>query len=146
MTVASSSDAPSRNDTTAVTASPKSACGQLMTALSATSGISSMAASISGRIDVEPAGDDEILVAADQKDVAARIAKAEIAGGEEAVVVQIGAGLFGVAPIALEHIGALDLDHAARAVRQIGAVGGSVTRMEMPGSGNPTEPGTRSPS
>src|SRR6185437_16198389 len=66
------------------------------------------------RIDVEAARNHEILAAADDVDIALAVDLAEIAGDEEAVVAEFRLGLLRHAPIALEHIRALDLDHADR--------------------------------
>jgi len=49
--------------------------------------------------------------------VVARIDHAEIAGDEEAVWTELGLGLLRHAPIALEHVRALHLDHADLALR-----------------------------
>src|SRR5690606_31913512 len=64
------------------------------------------------RIDVVAAGDDEVLAAADDVDIAALVDLAEVTGDEEAVVAELGLGLLRIAPVALEDVGALDLDHA----------------------------------
>ena len=54
-------------------------------------------------------------------DVAARVDVAEVARDEEAVLAELGLGLLGHPPIALEHVGAADLDHPDFALRQYGA-------------------------
>ena len=87
-----SSSAPRRSfarspasSTTATTASPKSWCGMPITADSAM--LSNAFDRILDllRIDVEPAGDDELRTSAEHDDVPARVARAEIAGDEEPV-------------------------------------------------------------
>ena len=70
------------------------------------------------RIDVEAAGDDQVLGAPDDRDVAARVDPSEIAGDEETVGAELGRGLVGHPPIALEDVRAADLDHAELAVGQ----------------------------
>src|SRR6516225_4200506 len=70
-------------------------------------------------IDVVAAADDEILAAAQDMDIAALIDLAEIAGDEEAVGTELGRGLLGIAPIALEDVRPLDLDHPGLAAGQL---------------------------
>ena len=72
-------------------------------------------------IDVEAAADDQVLAAAQDMDIAARVDHAEIAGDEEAIGAELGLRLLRIAPIALEDVGALDLDHAGLAQRKLGA-------------------------
>ena len=67
-------------------------------------------------VHVEAAGDDEIFGAADDVDVTLRVDSAEIAGDEETVGAEFGGGFFRHPPIALEHVGAFDLDHADAAL------------------------------
>jgi len=63
-------------------------------------------------IDVEAAGDDQILAAAQDVDVTPVVDLAEIAGDEKTVGMKLGRRLFRHAPVALEHIGAAHLDIA----------------------------------
>ena len=72
-------------------------------------------------VDVEAAADDEVLAAAQDMDIAARVDHAEIAGDEEAIGAELGPGLLRIAPIALKDIGTLDLDHPGLAQRNLGA-------------------------
>ena len=71
--------------TTAVTPSPKSGCGSADHRALDDAGERVDLALDLLRIDVEAAGDDEVLGAPDDVDVAARVDLAEIAGDEEAV-------------------------------------------------------------
>ena len=76
------------------------------------------------RIDIEAAGDDEVLAAADDRYIAIGIDAAEIAGDEEAVGPEFGFRLLRHPPIALEHIGSTHFDHADLSRRQrLAAVG-----------------------
>ncbi|ESX22226.1 hypothetical protein X766_01885 [Mesorhizobium sp. LSJC255A00] len=63
-------------------------------------------------IDVVAAGDNEILAAADDVDVAVRVDDAEVAGDEEAVLAKLRLGFFRRAPIAGKDIRTFDLDNA----------------------------------
>src|SRR5262249_13826947 len=69
-------------------------------------------------IDVEPAGDDQVLGAADDREVAVGIEAADIAGAEEAVGAELAAGLLRVAPVAAEDVGPAHLDVADRSSGQ----------------------------
>ena len=71
--------------TTAVTPSPKSGCGTPITARLDHAGDGVDLALDLLRIDVVAAGDDQVLAAADDVDVAALVDLAEVAGDEEAV-------------------------------------------------------------
>src|SRR3954463_13388377 len=71
------------------------------------------------RIDVETAGDDEILAAAEDVDVALVVDLAEVAGDEKTVVAKFRLGLLRHAPVSPEHVRALDLDHADRIRRKL---------------------------
>src|SRR6201999_467131 len=64
------------------------------------------------RVDVEAAGDHEILAAAENMHVILGVDLAEVARDEEAVVADLGFGLFRNPPVALEDVRSLDLDHA----------------------------------
>src|SRR5690606_4801634 len=64
------------------------------------------------RIDIVAAGDDEVLATPDDGDIAPGVDLADIAGDQVAVGPEFRPGLFRHAPVALEHIGAADLDHA----------------------------------
>ena len=68
-------------------------------------------------IDVEAAGDDQVLRAADDADVAVREDLAHVAGAEPAVGRELLACLLGHPPIAAEDVRPLDLD-AADALRR----------------------------
>ena len=70
------------------------------------------------RIDVEAAGDDEILGAPDNVNIALRVDLADIAGDEKPVRAKLGLGLLRHTPIAAEHVRTLDLDDADVSVRQ----------------------------
>ena len=70
------------------------------------------------RIDIEAAGDDQVLGAPDDVHITALIDLADIAGDEEAVGAEFGLGLFRHAPIAGKHIRPLHLDAAGLALRQ----------------------------
>src|SRR5690606_1633093 len=76
------------------------------------------------RIDVEAAGDDQVLAAADDVDVAVGVDHAQVAGDEVAVGAELGGGLLGLAPVAGEDVGAPALDHADLARRRLAAGGG----------------------
>ena len=69
------------------------------------------------RVDIEPPGDDEILAATHDMHIAALVDLAEIAGDEEAVGPELRRRLLGHAPVPLENVRALDLDHADLALR-----------------------------
>src|SRR5262249_30226120 len=71
------------------------------------------------RIDVEAAGDHEVLAAAEDMDVALVVDLAEVAGDEEAIGPEFRLGLLRHAPVALEYVRALDLDHADLVARQL---------------------------
>src|SRR6185437_9808135 len=71
------------------------------------------------RIDVEAAGNHQGLAAAEDMDIAIAVDLAEIARDEEAVVAEFGPGLFRHPPIALEHVGSLDLDHSDAVARDL---------------------------
>src|SRR5215470_7648755 len=58
-------------------------------------------------VDVEAAGDHEILAAADDMDVALAVDLAEVAGDEESVAAEFGFCFFRHAPVTPEHVGAL---------------------------------------
>src|SRR6266851_4094972 len=64
------------------------------------------------RVDVEAAGDHEILAAAENMHIAFAVDLAEIAGDEETVVAEFGFCLLGHPPVALEDVRALHFDHA----------------------------------
>ena len=68
-------------------------------------------------IDVVAAGDDEVLGAADDGDVAVGALRGEVAGDEEAVRAEFLRSLFRHVPVALEDVAALDLDDAHLAGR-----------------------------
>src|SRR3954469_6975405 len=69
------------------------------------------------RIDVEAAGDDHVLLAVDQEEIAVAIDIADVAG-EEAAVDEGLRGSFGLIPIAPDDVRALDADLADLARRQ----------------------------
>src|SRR5262249_13017774 len=69
-------------------------------------------------VDVEAAGDDEVLGAADDREIAVGVEPADVAGPEEAVRPELAARLLRVAPAAPEDVGAVDLEVADRARRQ----------------------------
>ncbi len=73
-------------------------------------------------IDIEAAGNHQILAPPHDRDIAIRVDDAEITGDEEAVGAEFGFGLFRHAPIAFEDIGAAHFDHADLSLRQ-GAAG-----------------------
>lgn len=64
------------------------------------------------RVDVVAAADDQVLAAADDGDVAAAVDLADVAGFEEAVGGEFFRRLLGHAPVAGEHVRAIDLDAA----------------------------------
>ena len=64
------------------------------------------------RVDVEAAGDDEILATADDVQIAARVELAEVAGDEEAIGTEFGRGFVRHVPVAGEHVRPFHLDHA----------------------------------
>src|SRR5206468_12558622 len=64
------------------------------------------------RVDVESAGDDKVLAAADDVQIASWIQLAEITGDEEAIGTEFGRGFFRHVPVAGEHVRPLYLDHA----------------------------------
>src|SRR5690606_36382375 len=70
------------------------------------------------RIDVEAAGDDEVLGAADDMNVAALIDRRDVAGDEEAVLAEFRGCLLRLAPVAAEDVRPLRLEHSDRAPRQ----------------------------
>src|SRR3990167_9977899 len=74
------------------------------------------------RIDVVAAADDEVFAAAYDVDVAALIDLAHVTGLEVAVFGELFRRLLGHAPVALEHVVALDLDAADLAHGQVFAV------------------------
>ena len=115
---AASSSALSFATTTAVTPSPKSACGRPITARFDHAGDGVDLALDLLRVDVEAAGDDEVLAAADDRDVAVVADQPEVAGDEEAVGAELGRGLLRHPPVALEDVRPLHLDHADLALRQ----------------------------
>ena len=63
-------------------------------------------------IDVEAAGDDQVLGPADDVQVAARVDARDVAGDEEAVGAELLPGLLRIAPVALEDVGAAHLQDA----------------------------------
>src|SRR4051794_29263933 len=69
-------------------------------------------------IDVEASRYDQVLAAADNVDVAHVIDLSEIARDEETVGPKLRSRLLGHAPIALEDVGAANLDHADLVRRQ----------------------------
>src|SRR5206468_12434690 len=71
------------------------------------------------RVDVEAAGDHQILAAAENVHIALVVDLAEIAGDEKAVVAEFGLGLLRHPPITLEYVRALDLDHADGVARNL---------------------------
>src|SRR5207248_11699920 len=71
------------------------------------------------RVDVEAAGDHQILAAAENVHIALVVDLAEIAGDEKAVVAEFGLGLLRHPPITLEYVRALDLDHPDGVVRNL---------------------------
>eukprot|EP01136_Pigoraptor_vietnamica_P034513 Opistho-1_new@98565 len=77
-----------------------------------------------GRVDVVAAADDQVLAAAHDAHVVALVHFAHITGFEPAVGREFFGGLFGHAPVALEHVGALHLDAAdlAHGQRLVGIV------------------------
>ena len=138
---ASVTSAPWVQTTTATTPSPKSACGTPITADSTTPGDRVDLVLDFLRVDVEAAGDDEVLAPADDVDIAVVVDLAEVAGDEVAVVAELGLRLFGHPPVALEDVRALDLDHADFAARERRAGLGSAMRTETPGRGKPDRAG-----
>ena len=88
--------APLLQTTTAVTPSPKSACGTPITADfdHARHGVDLALDFL--RVDVEAAGDHEILAAAENVHIALVVDLAEIAGDEEAVVAEFGLVFSGI--------------------------------------------------
>ena len=74
------------------------------------------------RIDVEPAGDDQVLGAADDGNAARIIHDRHVAGDEEAVVAKLGRGLVGHAPIPPEHVRPADFEDAGFPPRNLVAV------------------------
>src|SRR5205823_10251468 len=64
------------------------------------------------RVDVEAPGDDEVLAAANNVQIAAWIQLAEVAGDKEGVVAEFGRGFFRHVPVAGKHVRPLYLDHA----------------------------------
>ena len=93
-----------------------------------------------GRVDVEPAGDDQLLRPAADDQVSV-VVDPEVAGpepGRPAVVggdEGLGVGRRAL-PVAVEDVGPADEDLVVR----------SASLTSTPGSGNPTVPGRRSPS
>src|SRR5258708_9798454 len=71
------------------------------------------------RINIEAAGDHEILAAADDMHVTFGVDLADIAGDQETVVAKFGFCLFRHPPVALEDIRALDLDHTDAVARNL---------------------------
>jgi len=71
-----------------------------------------------GRVDVVAATDDQVLAAADDVDITALVDPADVAGLEPAVGSEFFFRLFRHAPVALEDVGALDLDGADLAAGQ----------------------------
>src|SRR3546814_13581766 len=69
------------------------------------------------RIDVEAAGDDEVLGPPDDMDVAALVDRRHVSGDEEAVLAVLGGGLLRLASVAADDGGALHLQHPHRALR-----------------------------
>jgi hypothetical protein len=65
-----------------------------------------------GRVDVEAAADDQVLAAADDRDVAARVDLADVAGAKPAAVGELVLRLLGHAPVAREDVRAAHLDAA----------------------------------
>ena len=65
-----------------------------------------------GGVDVVAAADDQILAAPHDGDVALRVDLAHIAGFEKSIGGELFLCFFRHAPVALENIGALDLDAA----------------------------------
>src|ERR1700722_16343768 len=63
-------------------------------------------------IDVVAAADHQILAAADDADIAARIDLAQIAGNEITVGPKLGARLLGLTPVACKDVRSLHFDHA----------------------------------
>ena len=70
------------------------------------------------RVDIQPAGNDQVLVAADDADIAVGITHRHVAGDEEAVLAEGLGGFFRHFPIAEEDIVAALLDDADLAIRQ----------------------------
>ena len=86
--------------------------GTPITALSPTPGSASIASSISLGIDVEPAGDDQVLGAADDRDAAVGVHRRDVAGDEPAVRGDLLGGLLGHRANSPRTRSARDLEHA----------------------------------
>ena len=68
-------------------------------------------------VDVVAARDDQVAGPPDDRDIAVAVDAGEVAGDEEAVVAELGPGLLGIPPIALEDVGAAHLEHPGLAAR-----------------------------
>ena len=99
------------------------------------------------RIDVEAAGDDHVLLAVDEIEIAVVVHVADVAG-EEAVADECFGGFLRPVPVALGDVRALDADFADLAGAAALASGSSsaTTSISMPGSISPIEPGLSGPS
>ena len=99
------------------------------------------------RIDVEAAGDDHVLLAVDQIEIAVGVHVADVAG-EEAVADEGLRGFLRPVPVALGDVRALDADLADFARRQHLRADrpATTTSISMPGSIRPIEPGLSGPS
>ena len=74
------------------------------------------------RIDVEPAGDDQVLGAADDGNAAGLVHNRHVPGDEKTVVAELGGGLVGHPPITLEHVRSADLEYPRLAAGDLVAV------------------------
>src|SRR5690349_8957165 len=70
------------------------------------------------RIDVEAAGNYEVLAAPDDVDIAALVDLAQVAGDEEAVRAEFGGGFLRHPPVALKYVRPFHFDHADFALRE----------------------------
>src|SRR5687768_8019215 len=70
------------------------------------------------RINIVPAGDDNVLAAPDDMQIAALIEPSKIARDEKPVLAKLGFCLLRVSPITTKDIGSSDLDHADFAWRR----------------------------
>src|SRR6056297_318883 len=81
-------------------------------------------------VDVVAAGNDQVLVASDNPEVAVCVERAEITGDEEAVLTELGRRLFRHFPVALEDVRAPDLD-LPDVARRKGPAGGRVRHPDL---------------
>ena len=69
-------------------------------------------------VDIIAAGNDQILVSADDMNIAVFIHQPEIAGDEKPILPQFGGSFLGHLPVAFKHIGPADFDLAHLPLRQ----------------------------